>query len=114
MSNTRVAFIDDEPFWRDSVEELLEFEGYVVATFENPEPVLADPRYNIVIADGQLSDNEEGIDCLLKLHTDGFTGKLLLYTSLPRERDEVIANKAGIKVVRKSEIISDALAQIVA
>lgn len=112
MSNKKIAFIDDEPFWRNNVRQLLEFDGYDVDTFTDGGALESPGAYLAIISDGRLAFEKQGIEELVRLKKAGFKGHLVLYTNLPRDRDLSIAAEQGFEVFRKSEVISDVVAQL--
>jgi DNA-binding NarL/FixJ family response regulator len=110
----KVAFFDDQQFWRESVVELLGFDGHAVDAFPDSTyiDVEAVTQYDMIIADGRLADNSSGIDELMRFHQLGYVGQLVLYTNLPREKDILLAAKIGVTIVRKKETILDAVRKL--
>ncbi|MCK1720133.1 response regulator [Bradyrhizobium sp. 141] len=92
-----ISVLDDDPFVRAAVNNLLESRGYIVHTFASAEEFLRSTDSNntsCVIADVQMP-LMTGIDLLTQMRTHGSATPFIFITAFPEESVRVRALKAG-------------------
>lgn len=92
-----ISVLDDDPYVRAAINNLLESRGYVVHTFASPEEFLRSSDSNgtsCVIADVQMP-MMTGIDLLTQMRAHGSATPFIFITAFPDESVRVRALKAG-------------------
>lgn len=92
-----ISVLDDDPYVRAAIKNLLESRGYVVHTFASAEEFLRSPDSNgtsCVIADVQMP-LMTGIDLLTQMRAHGSAAPFIFITAFPDESVRVRALKAG-------------------
>lgn len=98
MSATSViSVLDDDPYVRAAINNLLESRGYVVHTFASAEEFLGSTDSSLtscVVADVQMPI-KTGIDLLTQMRAQGSAAPFILITAFPDESVRMRALKAG-------------------
>jgi FixJ family two-component response regulator len=92
-----ISVLDDDPYVRVAINNLLESRGYVVHTFASAEEFLRSSDSNgtsCVIADVQMP-LMTGIDLLTQMRAHGSAAPFIFITAFPEESVRVRALKAG-------------------
>ncbi|WP_454647303.1 response regulator transcription factor [Bradyrhizobium liaoningense] len=92
-----ISVLDDDPYVRAAINNLLESRGYVVHTFASAEEFLRSSDSNgtsCVIADVQMP-LMTGIDLLTQMRAHGSAAPFIFITAFPDESVRVRALKAG-------------------
>ncbi|MCP3389485.1 response regulator [Bradyrhizobium sp. CCGB12] len=92
-----ISVLDDDPFVRAALNNLLESRGYIVHTFASAEEFLRSAQSNdtsCVIADVQMP-LVTGIDLLTQMRAQGSATPFIFITAFPDESVRVRALKAG-------------------
>ncbi|TCU77086.1 response regulator receiver domain-containing protein [Bradyrhizobium sp. R2.2-H] len=92
-----ISVLDDDPYVRVAINNLLESRGYVVHTFASAEEFLRSSDSNgtsCVIADVQMP-LMTGIDLLMQMRAHGSAAPFIFITAFPDESVRVRALKAG-------------------
>ncbi|WP_164940613.1 response regulator transcription factor [Bradyrhizobium zhanjiangense] len=92
-----ISVLDDDPYVRAAINNLLESRGYIVHTFASAEEFLrsADSTdTSCVIADVQMP-SVTGIDLLTQMRAQGSATPFIFITAFPDESVRVRALKAG-------------------
>lgn len=92
-----ISVLDDDPYVRAAINNLLESRGYVVHTFASAEEFLRSSDSNgtsCVIADVQMP-LMTGIDLLTQMRAHGSATPFIFITAFPDESVRVRALKAG-------------------
>ncbi|QOZ09443.1 response regulator transcription factor [Bradyrhizobium sp. CCBAU 51765] len=92
-----ISVLDDDPYVRVAINNLLESRGYVVHTFASAEEFLRSSDSNgtsCVIADVQMP-LMTGIDLLTQMRAHGSAAPFIFITAFPDESVRVRALKAG-------------------
>lgn len=92
-----ISVLDDDPYVRAAINNLLKSRGYNVHTFASADEFLASPDSHgasCVIADVQMPVTS-GIDLLTQMRARGSATPFILITAFPDESVRVRANKAG-------------------
>ncbi|RXH38539.1 MULTISPECIES: response regulator transcription factor [Bradyrhizobium] len=92
-----ISVLDDDPYVRAAINNLLESRGYIVHTFASAEEFLrsADSTdTSCVIADVQMP-SVTGIDLLTQMRAQGSATPFIFITAFPDESVRVRAFKAG-------------------
>ena len=115
----RVLLIEDDPFVRASVVDLLSLEQHAVLAFESSGPLadaVRDFQPHVILLDVYLPD-ESGTEAVKRLRADGVTTPILLYSAgWPKSRMKDAAHLARIigaqGVLAKPFDIDDLLARV--
>ena len=106
----RVAVIEDDPSVLDSLQFVLEAEGYRVWPFERAQQAI--DSHEIMTADCLLIDYRlpdiDGLAMLDRLRQRGLLCPAILISGAPNARCRAEAKKAGVQLVEKP-IMGDAL-----
>jgi len=92
-----ISVLDDDPYVRAAINNLLASRGYIVHTFASAEEFLGstDPNgASCVIADVQMS-MMSGIDLLTQMRAQGSATPFIFITAFPDETVRARALKAG-------------------
>ena len=92
-----ISVLDDDPYVRAAINNLLESRGYVVHTFASAEEFLRSPNSNdtsCVITDVQMP-LMTGIDLLTRMRAHGSPTPFIFITAFPDESVRMRALKAG-------------------
>ncbi|TFV70369.1 response regulator [Bradyrhizobium frederickii] len=92
-----ISVLDDDPYVRAAINNLLESRGYVVRTFASIEEFLRSTDSNdtsCVIADVQMPP-VNGIDLLTQMRAQGSAPPFIFITAFPDESVRARALKAG-------------------
>lgn len=92
-----ISVLDDDPYVRAAINNLLESRGYIVHTFASAEEFLRSTDSNhtsCVIADVQMP-LVTGIDLLTQLRAQGSATPFIFITAFPEESVRVRALNAG-------------------
>ncbi|KYK45068.1 MULTISPECIES: response regulator [Bradyrhizobium] len=92
-----ISVLDDDPYVRAAINNLLESRGYVVHTFASADEFLRSSDSNgtsCVIADVQMP-LMTGIDLLTQMRAHGSATPFIFITAFPDESVRVRALKAG-------------------
>ncbi|WP_234684036.1 response regulator transcription factor [Bradyrhizobium monzae] len=92
-----VSVLDDDPYVRAAINNLLESRGYIVHAFASAEEFLrstASTDTSCVIADVQMP-MMTGIDLLTQMRTQGSATPFIFITAFPDESVRARALKAG-------------------
>lgn len=92
-----ISVLDDDPYVRAAINNLLESRGYVVHTFASAEEFLRSTDLNdtsCVIADMQMP-SVTGIDLLTQIRAVGSATPFIFITAFPEESVRERALKAG-------------------
>lgn len=92
-----ISVLDDDPYVRAAINNLLESRGYTVHTFASAEEFLSSTdsnRSSCVVADVQMPI-KTGIDLLTQMRAQGSATPFILITSFPDESVRMRALKAG-------------------
>ncbi|WP_448043630.1 response regulator transcription factor [Bradyrhizobium liaoningense] len=92
-----ISVLDDDPYVRAAINNLLESRGYVVHTFASAEEFLRSSDSNgtsCVIADVQMP-LMTGIDLLMQIRAHGSATPFIFITAFPDESVRVRALRAG-------------------
>ncbi|WP_164934895.1 response regulator transcription factor [Bradyrhizobium zhanjiangense] len=92
-----ISVLDDDPYVRAAINNLLQSRGYIVHTFASAEEFLrsADSTdTSCVIADVQMP-SVTGIDLLTQMRAQGSATPFIFITAFPDESVRVRALKAG-------------------
>ncbi|MBR0839691.1 response regulator [Bradyrhizobium liaoningense] len=92
-----ISVLDDDPYVRAAINNLLESRGYIVHTFASAEEFLRSTDSNdtsCVIADVQMP-LITGIDLLTQMRAQGSATPFIFITAFPDESVRVRALKAG-------------------
>ena len=92
-----ISVLDDDPYVRAAINNLLESRGYVVRTFASAEEFLRSSdsnRTSCVVADVQMP-LKTGIDLLAQMRAQGSATPFILITAFPDESLRMRALKAG-------------------
>lgn len=92
-----ISVLDDDPYVRAAINNLLESRGYVVHTFASADEFLRSSDLNgtsCVIADVQMP-LMTGIDLLTQMRAHGSATPFIFITAFPDESVRVRALKAG-------------------
>lgn len=92
-----ISVLDDDPYVRAAINNLLESRGYIVHTFASAEEFLRSTDLNdtsCVIADVQMP-SVTGIDLLTQMRARGSATPFIFITAFPEESVRVRALKAG-------------------
>lgn len=92
-----ISVLDDDPYVRAAINNLLESRGYVVHTFASAEEFLRSPNSNdtsCVITDVQMP-LMNGIDLLTRMRAHGSPTPFIFITAFPDESVRMRALKAG-------------------
>jgi two-component system CheB/CheR fusion protein len=108
-----ICIIDDEVHARESIQELLEGEGYVVITFPDAETFLAadlDHLNFCLLLDLKLP-GLSGIELLSKMQSDDVLPTAIVLTAIQEPQEAVRAIRAGaidflIKPVRRHNLLA--------
>ncbi|WFU37696.1 response regulator [Bradyrhizobium sp. CB82] len=92
-----ISVLDDDPYVRAAIDNLLASRGYVVHTFASAEEFLGSTDLNgasCVIADVQMPVMS-GIDLLTQMRTQGSATPFIFITAFPDESVRARALRAG-------------------
>lgn len=92
-----ISVLDDDPYVRAAINNLLESRGYVVHTFASAEEFLSSTDPNLtscVVADVQMPI-KTGLDLLMQMRAQGSAAPFILITAFPDESVRMRALKAG-------------------
>lgn len=92
-----ISVLDDDPYVRAAINNLLESRGYIVHTFASAEEFLrstVSTDTSCVIADVQMP-SMTGIDLLTQMRAQGSATPFIFITAFPDESVRVRALKAG-------------------
>ncbi|MGY3035787.1 FixJ family two-component response regulator [Bradyrhizobium sp. USDA 4354] len=92
-----ISVLDDDPYVRAAINNLLESRGYIVHTFASAEEFLRSTDSNdtsCVIADVQMPQMT-GIDLLTQMRAQGSAKPFIFITAFPDESVRVRALNAG-------------------
>ncbi|MGL3109384.1 response regulator transcription factor [Bradyrhizobium sp. BR 1432] len=92
-----ISVLDDDPYVRAAINNLLESRGYIVHTFASAEEFLRSANStdtSCVIADVQMPSVTE-IDLLTQMRAQGSATPFIFITAFPDESVRVRALKAG-------------------
>ena len=92
-----ISVLDDDPYVRAAINNLLESRGYVVHTFASAEEFLSSAhssRTSCVVADVQMP-SKTGIELLTEMRAQGSATPFILITAFPDEGVRMRALKAG-------------------
>ncbi|MCK1540906.1 response regulator [Bradyrhizobium sp. 147] len=92
-----ISVLDDDPYVRAAINNLLESRGYIVHTFASAEEFLRSTDStdtSCVIADVQMP-SVTGIDLLTQMRAQGSATPFIFITAFPDESVRVRALKAG-------------------
>ncbi|MGY8711437.1 response regulator [Bradyrhizobium sp. 18BD] len=92
-----ISVLDDDPYVRAAINNLLESRGYIVHTFASADEFLSSRdsnRTSCVVADVQMPF-KTGIDLLAQMRTQGSATPFILITAFPDESLRMRALKAG-------------------
>ncbi|MCK1419561.1 response regulator [Bradyrhizobium sp. 180] len=92
-----ISVLDDDPYVRAAINNLLESRGYIVHTFASAEEFLRSTDStdtSCVIADVQMP-SVTGIDLLTQMRAQGSSTPFIFITAFPEESVRVRALKAG-------------------
>lgn len=92
-----ISVLDDDPYVRAAINNLLESRGYIVHTFASAEEFLSSTvstDTSCVIADVQMP-SMTGIDLLTQMRAQGSATPFIFITAFPDESVRVRALKAG-------------------
>ncbi|MBR0959791.1 response regulator transcription factor [Bradyrhizobium japonicum] len=92
-----ISVLDDDPYVRAAINNLLESRGYIVHTFASAEEFLSSTDSNdtsCVIADVQMP-LMTGIDLLTRMRAQGSATPFIFITAFPDESVRVRALDAG-------------------
>lgn len=92
-----ISVLDDDPYVRAAINNLLESRGYIVHTFASAEEFLSSTvstDTSCVIADVQMP-LMTGIDLLTQMRAQGSATPFIFITAFPDESVRVRALKAG-------------------
>lgn len=92
-----ISVLDDDPYVRAAINNLLESRGYIVHTFASAEEFLSSTDStdtSCVIADVQMP-SVTGIDLLTQMRAQGSATPFIFITAFPDESVRVRALKAG-------------------
>jgi FixJ family two-component response regulator len=106
-----ISVIDDDPYVRAAMDNLLTSRGYIVHTFPSAEEFLGSPALNgtsCVITDMQLSAMS-GLDLMMQLRAGGMPKPFIVITGFPDESVRTRALKAGAVCFLSKPFASSAL-----
>lgn len=92
-----ISVLDDDPYVRAAINNLLESRGYIVHTFASAEDFLSSTvstDTSCVIADVQMP-SMTGIDLLTQMRAQGSATPFIFITAFPDESVRVRALRAG-------------------
>ncbi|WBL75378.1 response regulator [Bradyrhizobium xenonodulans] len=92
-----ISVLDDDPYVRAAINNLLESRGYIVHTFASAEEFLSSTdssHTSCVVADVQMP-LKTGIDLLTQMRAQGSVTPFILITAFPDESVRMRALEAG-------------------
>ncbi|WP_027529762.1 response regulator transcription factor [Bradyrhizobium sp. WSM3983] len=92
-----ISVLDDDPYVRAAINNLLESRGYIVHTFASAEEFLSSTDSSLtscIVADVQMPI-KTGIDLLTQMRAQGSAAPFILITAFPDESVRMRALKAG-------------------
>ncbi|MFZ5425897.1 MAG: response regulator [Thermodesulfobacteriota bacterium] len=110
MSSKKVLVVDDEKHIRMLYQEELEGEGYVVATSDGGEPILAvleREKPAVVVLDIKLGPNRSGLDLLQEIRGKDQVIPVILstaYDSFQHDLKSIAADYYVVKSVDLTEL----------
>jgi two-component system response regulator FixJ len=115
ISSGIIAIVDDDSAVRDSVQFLLETEGFSVETFQSAQDFLerfrqSHERFSCLIVDHHMPD-VTGLDLVSRLRADGHSISVMLITAgltpaISRTAAEIGIEKVLAKPVSDDELVA--------
>ncbi|WP_333932683.1 response regulator transcription factor [Bradyrhizobium sp. CCBAU 51745] len=105
-----ISVLDDDPYVREAINNLLRSRGYMVHTFASAEEFLSSSdskRTSCIVADMHMP-SKTGIDLLTQMRAQGSATPFILITGFPDETLHIRALEAGaICCLRKPFVPAD-------